>query len=60
LLAAGAGTDGASRFPTALLLRAVLQVALDGVSVDYLNPDIKLPKAAEQELKWCGQHCMLL
>jgi hypothetical protein len=30
-------------------------VVLDGVSVDYLNPDIKLPKAAEQELKWCVQ-----
>jgi hypothetical protein len=38
----------------------VLQVALDGVSVDYLNPDIKLPKAAEQELKWCVQQCAAL
>jgi hypothetical protein len=36
---------------------SLLQVALDGVSVDYLNPDVKLPKAAEQELKWCVQPC---
>jgi hypothetical protein len=36
----------------AWLLIKLLQVALDGVSVDYLNPDVKLPKAAEQELKW--------
>lgn len=29
-----------------------LQVALDGVSVDFINPDVKLPKAAEQEMQW--------
>lgn len=36
----------------ALTAHHMLQVALDGVSVDYLNPDVKLPKAAEQELQW--------
>lgn len=36
----------------ALTANHMLQVALDGVSVDYLNPDVKLPKAAEQELQW--------
>lgn len=25
---------------------------LDGVAVDYVNPGVKLPKAALQELQW--------
>lgn len=29
------------------------QVVLDGVEVDFINPDMKLPKAAEQEMRWC-------
>lgn len=30
----------------------LMQVALDGVSVNHINPDVKLPKAAVQELQW--------
>lgn len=28
------------------------QVPLDGVSVDYVNPAEKVPKAALQEMRW--------
>jgi hypothetical protein len=29
-----------------------VQVMLDGVSVDYVNPDVKVPKAALAEMRW--------
>lgn len=29
-----------------------LQVPLDGVSVDFVNPSEKVPKAALQEMRW--------
>lgn len=33
-------------------LSLCLQVPLDGVSVDYVNPTEKVPKAALQEMRW--------
>jgi hypothetical protein len=30
-----------------------MQVPLDGVAVDFVNPDVKLPNAAVAELRWC-------
>jgi len=33
-------------------LSLCLQVPLDGVSVDYVNPAEKVPKAALQEMRW--------
>eukprot|EP00882_Tetradesmus_deserticola_P023022 GHRQ01025049.1.p1 GENE.GHRQ01025049.1~~GHRQ01025049.1.p1 ORF type:complete len:182 (+),score=54.05 GHRQ01025049.1:227-772(+) len=44
----------------ALKPKPIDAVALDGVAVEYLNPDVKLPKAAEQELKWYAQHSKAL
>jgi hypothetical protein len=40
--------------PLALLdaVTACVQVILDGVSVDWMDADAKLPAAAQKELRW--------
>eukprot|EP00878_Enallax_costatus_P009874 GHUV01010311.1.p1 GENE.GHUV01010311.1~~GHUV01010311.1.p1 ORF type:complete len:311 (+),score=99.09 GHUV01010311.1:286-1218(+) len=39
----------------ALKPKPIEAVALDGVPVNYINPSVKLPKAAEQEMQWAWE-----
>jgi hypothetical protein len=34
------------------MVPTVVQVPLDGVTVDYVNPSEKIPNAALQEMRW--------